>query len=147
VSLFSRAFAWIFLILYHPALHVPGAECKKTDKNLSSIGALVYSWYTATYVGFIALHFAHSIIASLRIILRLVHLASAGGNPSRHVPKPRTIISMKCLDTSVLIPIRITRLLRLPRQNAPPANYILQKRQRPRPQNRKAIIEAWYIRV
>jgi hypothetical protein len=38
---------------------------------------------------------------------------SVGGNSSRHVPKPRTIISMKCLDTLVLIPIRITRLLRL----------------------------------
>jgi hypothetical protein len=92
---------------------------QENDKYLSSIGALIYSWYTVMYVGFIALHFAHSIIASLRIILLLVHLASAGGNPSRHVPKPRTIISMKCLDTSVLIPIRTTRLLRLPRQNAP----------------------------
>jgi hypothetical protein len=35
------------------------------------------------------------------------------GHPSWHIPKPRTIITLKCLDTSVLIPIRIPRLLQL----------------------------------
>ncbi len=92
----------------------PGAECKKTNEYLS-FGALIYSWYTTMYVDFIEFcpkqycEFAdHCFVVSPTVAL-------GGGNPSRHVPKPRTIISMKCLDASVLhvMPIRITRLLRL----------------------------------
>jgi hypothetical protein len=56
VSLFSCAFAWISIL--YLALHVQGAECKKTNKYLS-FGALIYSWYPTTYVDFIAFCWNH----------------------------------------------------------------------------------------
>jgi hypothetical protein len=51
VSLFSRASAWISIL--YLALHVLVPECKKTNKYLT-FGALIYSWYPAMYVDFIA---------------------------------------------------------------------------------------------
>jgi hypothetical protein len=79
----------------------PGAECKKTNEYLS-FGALIYSWYTTMYVDFIAFcpkQYCEFADHCFRFTYSSI---GGGGYPSRHVPNPRTLISMKCLDASVL---------------------------------------------
>jgi hypothetical protein len=74
---------------------------KLTDKHLS-IMTLIFSWSTT------CMYVLFAFDPRQCCLLPIIQFTSPSAwleHLSRHVPKPRTIITLKCLDTSILIPI------------------------------------------
>jgi hypothetical protein len=111
VSLFSHTFGWISIL--DPVLHVSCAECKNTWLTLINSDLDLF-FVHHLYVCFIAFRSKEMLQVSCWSFLLVTQ--QHWGHPSWHVPRPRTIITLKCLDTSVLTWMRVTWLLQLDAQ-------------------------------